>query len=217
MTIDWKPLCELIAKNNTFLLTSHCRADCDAVGSELALANVLIALGKQVRIVNGDAVPEHIRFLDSENRVEELGQGVTPEELASIDMLMVVDTSAWGQLGPMAEVVRNFRGQRVVVDHHIPSDDLQAVEFRDSKAEATGRLILELAEALSVEVTPEIARPLFAAIATDTGWFRFSSVTEKTFQALSKLVAAGASPPNIFSSLFEQHSVARLSPSVVSD
>jgi phosphoesterase RecJ-like protein len=63
---------------------------------------------------------------------------------------------------------------------------------------------------LEVEVTREIAIPLFAAIATDTGWFRFSSVTEKTFLALAKLVAAGADPPGIFSSLYEQHSLARL-------
>jgi phosphoesterase RecJ-like protein len=55
-----------------------------------------------------------------------------------------------------------------------------------------------------------MAVPLFAAIATDTGWFRFSSVNEKTFDALSKLVSAGAKPPEIFSALFERHSLARL-------
>ena len=38
MTIDWQPLKEIIARHDSFLLTSHCRADCDAVGSELALA-----------------------------------------------------------------------------------------------------------------------------------------------------------------------------------
>src|SRR6185295_1782736 len=83
-------------------------------------------------------------------------------------------------------------------------------EFKDSTAEATGRLILELAEFLGVKVTAEMAAPLFAAIATDTGWFRFSSVTEKTFAALAKLVAAGANPQKTFAQLYEQHSLARL-------
>jgi len=82
--------------------------------------------------------------------------------------------------------------------------------IRDDTAEATGRMILELAEVLGVKISPEIARPLFAAIATDTGWFRFSSVQEKTFLALAKLVAAGAEPPAIFSALYEQHSLSRL-------
>lgn len=208
--IDWQPLCEIINSHESFLLTSHCRADCDAVGSELALAHILKALGKEVLISNGDPVPEHIAFIDPENQVRVLGLSVEPKELWKIEVLIVVDTSAWVQLGPMAEVVKAFPGERVIIDHHVSQDDLGAVEFKEETAEATGRLILELGEALGVEITPEIATPLFAAIATDTGWFRFSSVREKTFAALSRLVAAGANPQNIFSMLFEQHSLARL-------
>jgi len=210
MTIDWQPLIEIINEHQSFLLTSHCRADCDAVGSELALAQILQALGKQATIVNGDAVPAHIRFIDENSQVCELGKDFQASEAAAIEALIVVDTSAWGQLGPMAEVVKSFTGTRAVIDHHVCSDDLGATVIRDDRAEATGRLILELAEVLEVEITPEIARPLFAAIATDTGWFRFSSVTEKTFLALAKLVSAGAKPPAIFSALYEQHSLSRL-------
>ena len=210
MPIDWKPFHKIVAEHDSYLLTSHCRADCDAVGSELALAMILEKLGKQVTIVNGDPVPEHIRFLDPGRRVLELHATASADEIAAIDCLIVVDTSAWGQLGPMAEVVREFPGKRVLIDHHVSGDDLGAQEFKETTAEATGRLILELAEELQVALTPEIALPLFAAIATDTGWFRFSSVTEKTFQALAKLVAAGASPPQIFSALFEQHNLPRI-------
>ena len=210
MTIDWQPLKQIIKCCDRFLLTSHCRADCDAVGSEVALELILKSLGKQVQIVNGDPVPEHICFLDSEHRVQVLGDTIQSTQLSKVDALIVVDTSAWGQLGPMADVVRNFPGERAVIDHHLSSDDLGATVIRDETAEATGRLILELAEEFSVKVTPEMATPLFAAIATDTGWFRFSSVSEKTFLALAKLVAAGARPPEVFSSLYEQHSLPRL-------
>ena len=210
MTIDWQPLCNLIAEHKTFLLTSHCRADCDALGSELALARILESLGKKVTIVNGDAVPEHIRFIDTENKARELGVDVQPEDLSDYEVMIVVDTSAWVQLGPMADILRSFPGRRVVIDHHVSQDDLGAVVFKEDTAEATGRLILDLSEALEVPLTKEIAEPLFAAIATDTGWFRFSSVTEKTYQALSKIVAAGVRPPDLFSALYERHSLPRL-------
>lgn len=210
MTIDWQPLKKIIADHSSFLLTSHCRADCDAIGSELAMVEILESLGKRVRIVNGDEVPNHIRFFDPEHRVETLGQGVTAADLKDFDVLMVLDTSAWVQLGPMAEVVKNFAGPRVVVDHHVSQDDMQATVFKDATAEATGRLVLELAEALGVKLTPKLAEIVFTAIATDTGWFRFSSVTEGTFQALAKLVAAGANPPAVFAALYEQHTLARL-------
>ncbi|MEQ8837926.1 MAG: bifunctional oligoribonuclease/PAP phosphatase NrnA [Lacipirellulaceae bacterium] len=207
--INWQPLVELIAANDSFLITSHCRADCDAIGSELGLALALESLGKRVQIINGDEIPQHITFMDPENRVEEIEQ-VPLETLRQHQVFVVVDTSAWGQLGPMADVLRGFQGERVVIDHHVSEDDFGAHVFKDATAEATGRLILELIEELGVDLTPEMAAPLFAAIATDTGWFRFSSVKEPAFEALAKLVAAGASPPETFSKLYEQHSLARL-------
>lgn len=210
MTIDWRPLQEIMDEHHSFLLTSHCRADCDALGSELAMAEILEQFGKQVRIVNGDEVPRHISFIDPDGRIETLGTGVTASDLQDTDVLMVLDTSAWVQLGPMADVVRNFSGTRVVIDHHVSQDDMQATVFKDSTSEATGRLVLELCNALKVNVTPSIAHLLFTAIATDTGWFRFASVTEKTFQALGQLVGAGASPPQVFAALYERHTLARL-------
>jgi phosphoesterase RecJ-like protein len=142
--------------------------------------------------------------------VETLGENVTVAELHDLEVVIVLDTSAWVQLGPMAKVVGQFQGPRVIVDHHVSQDDLQAVVFKDPAAEATGRLVLELAEALGVKLTPKLAEVIFTAIATDTGWFRFSSVTEGTFLALAKLVAAGANPPGVFAALYEQHTLARL-------
>ena len=59
-------------------------------------------------------------------------------------------------------------------------------------------------------VTPQIATPLFAAIATDTGWFRFPSVGEATLAAATRLVAAGAKPHQVFAVLYEQNSLPRL-------
>jgi phosphoesterase RecJ-like protein len=209
MTIDWKPLAEMIRAHNSFLITSHMRADCDAIGSELGMAAIIEAMGKRAIVVNGDAPPEHIAFMDSQRRVRAL-EAVPADELAKIDAVIIVDTSAWSQLGPMADFVRAFKGPRAVVDHHVSADDLGAAMYRDSTAEATGRLVLEFAEYMDVKVSPEMAAVLFAAIATDTGWFRFSSVTEKTFAALAKLTAAGANPQQTFSKLYESHSYPRL-------
>jgi len=210
MSIDWARFAERIHSHERFLLTSHMRADCDALGSELGMAGVLESLGKSVVIVNGDGVPPHIRFMDPQGRIRVLNQDVFASDLADRDAMMVLDTSAWGQLGPMADVLRAFPGTRLVVDHHVSEDDFAAEAFKDPTAEATGRLVVEAAEALGVELTAEMAVPLFAAIATDTGWFRFSSVTAQTYAATAKLVAAGASPAGVFAELYERNSLARI-------
>ena len=210
MSIDWKPFVDLVNNNDSFVLTSHTRPDCDAIGSELAMALGLRSLGKQVRIINGDAPPAHIAFIDPENHVEVLDEGASTADAHAADVHMILDTSAWGQLGPMAEVLRDSPAKRVIIDHHVSGDDLGATCFKDTTAEANGRLVLEALDALGVEITQEIAIPLYAAIATDTGWFRFPSVNEKTYLAVARLVEAGAVPSQIFSSLYDQNTAGRI-------
>ncbi len=209
MPIDWRPLTKLVADKQSFVLTSHMRPDCDALGSEIALALALRSHGKAVRIINGDEVPPHIAFIDPNHDVEVLGRD-TSEADAECDVHVVLDTSAWVQLGPMADVIRRSKARKVVIDHHVSEDDLAALMFKDSTSESTGRLVLEAIDALGIELSAAMATPLFAAIATDTGWFRFASVTEATFRAATQLAAAGAQPHVVFAALYEQNSLARL-------
>jgi bifunctional oligoribonuclease and PAP phosphatase NrnA len=207
--IDWQPFVKIVNEARTFVLTSHMRPDCDAVGSELGLAHALRSMGKTVRIINGDTVPPHIAFIDPANEVLVLGRDIAASDI-KCDVHAVVDTSAWSQLGPMADVIRNLTARKVNIDHHVSQDDLGATVFKDTTSESTGRLILQAIDALGVKLTAEMALPLFAAIGTDTGWFRFASVGEATFQAAARLVAAGARPHDIFAKLYEQNSLARL-------
>lgn len=210
MPIDWPRFADIVRRHQRFVLTSHIRPDCDALGSELGMAGVLDALGKDVRIVNGQATPPNLLFIDPQGRIKAIGVDAQPADLADREVLIVLDTSAWGQLGPMAEVVRSTAAKKLVLDHHVSSDDLGAEMFKDTGAEATGRLVLQAADQLGVELTPQIATPLFAAIATDTGWFRFASTTGDTMRAAGRLLDAGAKPGEVYRSLYEQDTLARL-------
>jgi phosphoesterase RecJ-like protein len=209
MTIDWTAFTDLISQHQRFVLTSHVRPDCDALGSELGMAGVLQAIGKQVRIVNAQKTPPNLEFLDPDGSVEALDE-LSENPGDTTDVIMVLDTSAWVQLGSMADVVRTTNAVRVILDHHKSGDDLQAVEFKDVSSEATGALVAQAAEALGVSLTAEIARPLFAAVATDTGWFRFPSTSQSTYALASQLVSAGADPAEIYRELYEQETLGRL-------
>jgi len=210
MNIDWPSFVDIIRRQRTFLLTSHIRPDCDALGSELGMAGVLDALGKQVLILNGQATPPNLAFIDPRQRIRVLGRDIPAGDLPPVDVLMVLDTSAWAQLGPLADVVRATAAQKIVLDHHQSEDDLQALSFKDPRIEATGRLVLEAANQLGVALTPEIAEPLFAAIATDTGWFRFSSTRAATYRAAAELIDAGVRPDELFARLYERDTLGRV-------
>lgn len=210
MPIDWKRFAAAVAPHQRFVLSSHVRPDCDALGSELGMAGVLESLGKSVRIINPQATPDRLKFIDPRGRIDAIGKGATADDLARCDAWMILDTSAWGQLGDLAQPLRQSKAARLVLDHHVSSDDLGAETFKDAEAEATGRLVIDAADALGVRLTKDIARPLFAAIATDTGWFRFRSVSAGTYRAVARLIDAGVEPADVYSDLYEQDSLERL-------
>ena len=210
MSINWPRFVDLINANQRFLLTSHIRPDCDALGSELGMAAVLEKLGKEVRIVNGQETPPNLSFIDPQQRIMKLSADVQLDELQDTEVLMVLDTSAWAQLGPMGEVLKSLEATKIILDHHVSQDDLDAEPFKNTSAEATGRLVVEAADALGVELTPEMAAPLFAALSTDTGWFRFPSTGSETYRIAARLVDAGACPADIYRELYERNSSGRM-------
>ncbi len=210
MTIDWQPLCELILAQQRFVLTSHVRPDADAIGSEMGMAHLLESLGKQVRIINPSATPDHLKFLDPDSRVQKLGDGVTAVEACDTDVHMVLDTSAWQQLGDVRKVLESTSARKVVIDHHLSSDSLGALEFRDVTAAATGLLVAELGDALESQPTRVMAEPLFCAMATDTGWFRFPNTDARTLKMAARLIDCGVEPHLLYRELYERSSLARL-------
>ncbi|MCL2119269.1 MAG: bifunctional oligoribonuclease/PAP phosphatase NrnA [Planctomycetaceae bacterium] len=212
--IDWAQFAAIVSRAQRFLLTVHIRPDGDCIGSELAMAAMLRQLGKEVRLLNADRVPPDLRFLSGADDIEYLdtftGSPDNQAWLGSVDVIMVLDTISWAQLGPMKPVLQGHKGVIVAIDHHAIGDDIGAVVFSDTHAEATGRLVFEAVQHLGVELTPDMATALFTAIATDTGWFRFSSVTDQTFAVAAELVRAGAKPHVIYNHLYEQMSAGKI-------
>ncbi|HCS51650.1 bifunctional oligoribonuclease/PAP phosphatase NrnA [Rubinisphaera sp.] len=211
MNIDWSGLRTIIDNNQHFVITSHVRPDADALGSELALAGLLESMGKTVEIINPSSTPKHLFFLDPENKVHCLNDSpALSESLQKCDVHIVVDTSAWIQIGDVGKKMQKSDSIKVVIDHHASSDDLSAHEFKDVTSPAAGCLIYDLMVDCGYHPTSQEANALYSAIATDTGWFRFPATTAETMQIISALMKAGASPSELYTQLYEQASLERL-------
>jgi bifunctional oligoribonuclease and PAP phosphatase NrnA len=210
MAIDWSRLRNIVESHNHFVITSHVRPDGDSIGSELGMAELLTQKGKQYSIVNSSPLPPRYRFLDPTGRIRQFGVNIGSEQLQRAEVVIIVDTSAWIQLGSMADFVRNTKAKKIIVDHHVSEDDLGAELFKDSSAAACGILLAEAAEPLGCSMTRALAEPLFVAIATDTGWFRFGSTNGRTLRIAAALVDSGVAVDKIYRTIFEESSVARL-------
>jgi len=208
MSIQWQPFVDLVHANQRFLLTTHVRPDPDGLGSVLGLAETLKAMGKEVGAVISSVYPPRYDFLDPAKQVERfLPPG---DAFRSYDVLIVLDTGTWNQLGDFGPFLRSAPGQKVVIDHHLSQDDLGALRLVDTNAEATGRLVYEAIQALGQPLTASVAQQLFAALATDTGWFRHPNTTPKTFALAEALTHAGASPTYLYDQIYDQNRLPRM-------
>jgi bifunctional oligoribonuclease and PAP phosphatase NrnA len=208
MPIDWAPFVAFVQRHHRFLLTTHIRPDADGLGSQLALAEVLRGLGKEVRLVVASAWPPRYNFLDPERRIERF---IPPGDAwRDAEAVVILDTGTWNQLGDFGPFLAGLPAAKAVIDHHLSQDDLGAARFVDTSAEATGRLVYEAVGALGVSLNEAAANYLFAALATDTGWFRHPNTTAATFALAERLMRAGARPTHLYEQLYEQNTLPRL-------
>jgi phosphoesterase RecJ-like protein len=207
MPVDWAPLAALVRQHQRFLITTHIRPDADGLGSLLALGEALERQGKSVRRIIASAWPPRYDFLDPAKTIERFT--LPGDTWRDVDAVIIVDTGARNQLGDFGSFFAQLPAAKVVIDHHL-TQDLTATRFVDVTAEATGRLIHEALECLGSPLSPTMAHNLFAALATDTGWFRHSNTTAATFALAEKLVAAGARPTELYDKLYEQNTPARM-------
>jgi len=191
------------------VLSTHINADGDGCGSEAALARMLTSLGMKVKIVNPTPWPETYEFLLDTDVIDATSEG--PSALKKADLLIVLDICDVKRLGSLAETVRSLRVPKLVIDHHIPSDEPPSTEIlSDTAACATGELIYDVATALGIEITPKIATGLYVAILTDTGGFRFANTTARCLAVASQLLAAGVEPEEMYRRLYASHPIGRL-------
>lgn len=196
-----KRAAEEIRRRQRFVITSHVRPDGDAIGSQLAMAYALRALGRDVRIMNRDPPPEAfvafpgVSDIEVAQRIDDPGDAVLVMESG--------DLSRTGVAGLETGFVIN-------VDHHVGNTMYGAVNWFDVSAAACGEMVFDLVRELGVPLTYEIAVHVYIAILTDTGSFHYSNISPRTFDICRQCVEAGVNPPLVARTVYDNNSLGRL-------
>jgi bifunctional oligoribonuclease and PAP phosphatase NrnA len=195
---------ELIGGHRMFLITAHERPDGDALGSELALYQMLSQMGKEATVYNQDPTPENYLFLPGSDRIV---HELPPPE--SFEAAFVLDCSELERIGNQA--VRIGTVPRLVnIDHHISNGGFCETALIDSQASSTGELIHRLAVHMGFVMTPKVATGLYTAILTDTGGFHYGNTRRGALLAAADLVAGGAEPQWISENVYETNPPAKI-------
>jgi phosphoesterase RecJ-like protein len=204
-TSELGAVADAIRSHDRFLLVTHENPDGDALGSILALKLALDQLGKDaVMYLYGEApLPAEYAFMP----LAELRR-LLPDDWRE-RVLIAVDCANESRLGPEPEPLS---GAPLVVnvDHHHDNSRFGDVNLIVPEASSTGEVLRDLFAELGVELTPQLAEPLYIALVTDTGRFQYTNTTPKALRLAAELVEAGADVHQIFRDVYESVQFAKL-------
>lgn len=192
---------EVIRAGRTFLISSHVRPDGDAVGSSLAMAYALRALGKEARVVFKDPAPEQLQPFPGVKEIELTGCVVDKADAA-----IIMECGNLARTG-----VSGFDRSMVInIDHHPGNEGFGQINWFDESAAACGEMVHALIVALGVPLSIEIATHLYITILTDTGSFHYSNISVRTFEICGAAVEAGVDPVRVSRQVYDSSRIARL-------
>ena len=183
---------------DTIVITAHVHPDGDAIGSSLGLCYALQALGKKVEVWIDDELPAMFSLLPGYSQIKQ------PENKVKADLLVILDTAA-DRIGRVAELVQSDKVLNL--DHHISNKAADEFLYVDPKRAATAEIVCQLFKEMHWSFSEEAAINLYAGIATDCGFFRYSNTSPLTMRLAAELLEAGVRP-NVISEAFEQKSYA---------
>ena len=204
-TTDLEAIADALRGHDRFVVVTHENPDGDALGSLLATTLTLRRLGKDaVMFLAGEApLPREYAFMQLDGLVRAL-----PDD-AEERVLVAVDCAKADRIGPDPAPVD--RAKLVVnVDHHHDNTRFGDVNLVVADASSTGEVLRDVIRELGVELTSDLAEPLYIALVTDTGRFQYSNTTPKSLRLAAELVEAGADIHAVFQQVYESVEFAKL-------
>ncbi len=173
-----KEVADFLRAHDNYLILTHRRPDGDTLGCAAALALMLRGMGKRAALLKNVETTElyapYVEALWAEGY--------------AFDTVVSVDLASPGLFPDNAEPF--LKRVDLAIDHHPGNERFARLNCIDPSRAACGEILYEIAVELG-QLTPEVALPLYVAVATDTGCFVYSNVTANTHRVAAALIDTG--------------------------
>lgn len=204
----------VLSPTKQIVIVAHKSPDGDSIGSSLGLYHYLKKLNYNVKVCHPDPSPY---FLNWMNGVDEIIDAETQfdlveKEILSADIIFCLDFNAMSRVGVMKEMMIESRAFKIMIDHHLnPSDEFDVL-FSEPASCSTAQMIVDFIDARGDldQLDVNIGEALYCGIMTDSGSFRFPSVTAHTHEVISKLMKGGVMPYKVHEAVFDTNTFDKL-------
>lgn len=211
---DIDNLKSLIESARHILITCHLSPDGDALGSSLGLYNLLVAMGKKVKVIVPDTPPKYLMFLPGAENIMVYGRWKPKADrfFATADLVFCLDFNELKRVDEMADTLGSSPARKVMIDHHLHPADFPDLLFSYPEVSSTSMLIYKVINALgwNDRISVDVATAIYTGMMTDTGNFSYNSNSSDLYLAVADLIAKGIDKDAIYKKVYYSNSVNRL-------
>ncbi|WP_029898402.1 DHH family phosphoesterase [Desulfohalovibrio reitneri] len=202
MSRQREEVAEALRKADDIIIASHYNPDGDAIGSSVAMAYLLRALGKNVAIYNATGMPRTFDWMETPCPVlTELPRGYS--------WVVALDCGDLARTGP--ELQRSFGDYRTInIDHHLGNPEFADLNWVKTTYSSTGEMVARLCDHFGVDLSGPLGEAVYTALVTDTGYFSYDNTTTRTMRVAERIMELGLKPGPINARIQNQWTPARL-------
>lgn len=201
----------LLMQAHKIVVTCHVSPDGDAIGSSLAIAQVLRTLGKVVYVVTPDTPPRILSFLPgaknivTATRFQDKAHGL----IQSADLIFCMDFNAYQRVDRMSDTLAKSEAPKIMIDHHLGPEDWADVCISRPDMSSTCLLLYHLLVRLGYDnkLTRDGAECIYTGMMTDTGNFTYNSNDPDIYIVIARLLKHGIDKNEIYQRVYNTHSV----------
>ena len=207
---------ELLQEPKEILITTHHKPDADALGSSLGLAGYLKKKGHAVTVITPSDYPSFLNWMNGNNDVIAYDPNINDELVRKIinqvEVIFCLDFSSLSRINELGPYVRDAKGTKVLIDHHLEPEDFAQIVISNTGAAATAELVFEVIRDMGDQdlIDVHIGECLYAGIMTDTGSFRHPSTSRNVHLIIAELLHIGVNTSNIHRLIYDSHTEMRL-------
>lgn len=213
--IDLEALKAFLAEKRHIVITTHHKPDGDAMGSSLGLYNYLIQKGHFVKVITPTDYPYFLQWLPNNPEVIIFTEHIEESKnlVKDAEIIFCLDFNALSRINELGEEVRNSAALKVMIDHHLEPEGFDDFRHWNIGACASAQLVYDfIVNQLNDKqfINKDVATCLYTGIMTDSGSFRFPTVTSDLHRIVADLIDAGAENWRIHQQVYDNATEGRL-------
>ncbi len=214
MQLNQKEIQEAIQTcEGLIVITTHHKPDADALGSSLALCNLLSAMGKKAMVIAPTDFPTFLDWMPGrpEVMIFEESQEESRKLVSQAELIFCLDFNDLKRINALGDLVAQSSAKKIMIDHHREPDSFADFYYHSIETSSTCELVFQFIEAspFASGLNKDIASCLYAGIMTDTGGFRHGNTSANTFRVAASLMELGANNVDINQQILDQFSLKR--------